>query len=144
MEDSDLKKLKGMELVRFLEKGKMLSHPIIHQLVDRALRTGDFGLLQNFIEKYPVFLVQTDRNIQQAEFHSLSNPFPFPTRDDVKESLSGPIKLGFVNEFDDTFGIDPNDLTKPMIIPGRVGSGKSNFIKGVLITLAECTEKNNG
>ena len=39
-----------MELVNFLDKGGMLSQPLIKQHVDYALATGDSGPLYDFLE----------------------------------------------------------------------------------------------
>ena len=105
-------KSKSMELIETLHKGNMLSHPLIKRHVHYAMSTGDFNPLERYIESYPVILALAKKNFNLAEYHLLQNPFPFPDRDDAQEYLSGPIKFGYINQFDDMFGLHP-DLQVP-------------------------------
>jgi len=132
---NDKNNFDGVELIRFLEEGKMRSHPLIGQRVDRALRTGNFQPLLEFLINHPNFVAFAERNIQQEKTHLLTNPFLYPDRDDAREFLSGPLKLGYVNQFDDMFGVSPQVMVLPIQVLGRVGSGKSRLIKYLLIQM---------
>ena len=110
-----------------------MAHPGVAAHMHRTLATGDFSALLAFLEQNPMILAAAKRNIALAEHQSADNPFrPYPTREESADSLKGPLILGFVNHFDDCFGIEPDILCRPMIILGRVGSGKSAFIKYML------------
>lgn len=133
MEDTQNLNDETKELIEKLHEGKMLSYPMIKRLVDRALTTGDSGPLREYIRKYRVFEAQARRNIALANYQQLDNPFrPYPSREDAQLYLSGPLKLGFINELDDMFGIHQDIFCLPTIIPGRVGSGKSMLLKYLL------------
>ena len=124
-----------MDLVNFLDKGGMLSQPLIKRYVDYALTTGDSSPLYDFLEAHPVYTAIAQRNIEQSEFNKLINPFLYPEPDGAQEYLSGPLKLGYVNPHSDLFGVDYDDFCLPVIVPGRVGAGKSHFIKYALIQI---------
>ena len=131
-----------LELVELLQEGRMLSHPLIKRHVDYALTTGDYSNLFRFVESYPAYKRQAQNNIAMEEVQKRDNPYrPFPSRDVVLEYLSGPLKFGWVNEFDDLFGLNWNDLCLPTIIPGRVGGGKSQLMK-YLITQIFSADQN--
>jgi Helicase HerA, central domain len=132
MENRDSKR---MELIKTLHEGHMLSHSGIKALVNRALTTGDFTKLYDYLKKYPMILRQAEFNIQQAEYRELDNPLPIVDRDDASEHLSGPLKFGYVNKHDDMFSIDFDELSLPVIILGRVGGGKSHLNKYCLIQI---------
>jgi hypothetical protein len=117
------------ELISTLKEGHMLSHPGINAHVKRALATGDYSKLYDYLDRYPVILRQAELNIQQAGYRNLYNPFTLVDRDDAREYLYGPLKLGYVNRHDDMFGIDFDELSLPVIILGRVGGGKSHLNK---------------
>jgi len=122
-----------MELIEKLYEGKMDTNPLIKNLIDRALTTGDCRPLFEHITKHRVFEIQAERNIALKHYLQLNNPFrPYPSREEAKEFLDGPIKLGFINQFDDMFGVDQDIFSLPTIIPGRVGSGKSMLLKYIL------------
>ena len=117
-------------LIEMLQEGGMLSHPVIRRHVDRALHTGDYRDLKNYLNRFPVFLAQAQRNITLAHVQSLEDPYrPYPTHDEVLESLSGPIKLGYVNALSDMFGVHWDTYCLPTILPGRIRSGKSQLLK---------------
>jgi hypothetical protein len=124
-----------MRLVKLLKEGGMMSHRLIKRHVDYALRTGDKSRLYEFLEANPIYIAMAQRNIEQAEYNKLNNPFPYPEPDDAQEYLSGPLNLGYVNPQHDMFGVDYNVFCLPVIVPGRVGSGKSQFIKYCLIQI---------
>jgi hypothetical protein len=124
-----------METVKLLKEGGMLSHPLIKQHVDYALTTGDSSPLFNFLDDFPIYKEIAQRNTEQAEFNKLVNPFSYPESDDAQENLSGPLKLGYVNPQNDLFGIDYDDCCLPVIVLGRVGSGKSQALKYALIQI---------
>jgi hypothetical protein len=122
-----------MELIETLHEGEMLSHPLIKHLVDKALTTGNSTALYEYLEKYPVFITTARRNIALATYQQMDNPFrPYPSCEEAEEYLSGPIKAGYINEFNDMFGFHWDILCLPGIIPGRVGSGKSMLLKYIL------------
>jgi hypothetical protein len=124
-----------MELIKILQEGGMLSEPTLRFHVDRALHTGDFDDLFRYLEAFPMIIANAKRNINMSRYQKLENPFPYPPRDDVKEFLSGPFNLGYVNQFNDMFAINPDIFSMPTIIPGRPGSGKSQFLKYLLIQI---------
>lgn len=122
-----------LELIQVLQDGGMISHPGIKLHVDRTLSTGDGRSLIDYLGRYPGFLRLARNNIARDEVQKRDNPFkPFPSQSDAKEYLRGPLKLGYVNEFGDMFGIHWDVFALPTIIPGRVGSGKSTIIKNLL------------
>ena len=132
-----------MELIKFLDEGDMLNHPAIRHLTDRALRTGDCESLRTFLKAHRELVTEAENNIRQKEFMKMHNPFVYPTSDDVKESLSGPLKLGYVNLCHDMFGIIYNVLVLPTIIMGRMGGGKSRFLYYLLTQIFRKTRKFN-
>jgi hypothetical protein len=124
--------LSFVDLVQFLDEGGMLSVPPVKFLVERAISTRDSKPLYEYLEKYPVILSRAERNKNLDIYQSLNSPFSEPTRDDSTEYLNGPLQFGYINQFDDKFGISYDDLSLPLIIPGRVGSGKSQLAKYLL------------
>jgi DNA-binding MarR family transcriptional regulator len=120
------------DLVQRLDDGNMLSEPLVKFLVERAINTTDSRPLYEYLENYPIILTRAERNINMKMYQNLKCPFSKPTRDDSKEYLNGPLKFGYINQFDDKFGIPYDDLSLPLIIPGRVGSGKSQLVKYLL------------
>jgi hypothetical protein len=123
---------KSADLVETLHKGNMLSHPVLKGHVEYALTTNNYNPLLNYLKSYPIFLAHAKRNIAVSEYQLLENPFPHPHRDDAKEYLIGPLKFGYINLFDDMFGIDWDTLSMPVINAGRVKSGKSILAKYIL------------
>jgi hypothetical protein len=121
-----------IELVRFLDEGEMLTNPIIKQLVDRAIATADHNPLYEFLEKFSIFLSKAARNRKLKTYQTLKCPFPYPSRDDAAKHLNGPLRFGYINQFNDMFNMDYDELSLPLIIPGRVGSGKSQLVKYLL------------
>ena len=124
-----------MELIEILQEGGMLSDPTLRFHVDRALHIGDFDDLFRYLEAFPMIIANAKRNINMSRYQKLENPFPYPPRDDVKEFLSGPFNLGYVNQFNDMFGIDPDLFCMLSMIPGRPGSGKSQFLMYLLVQI---------
>jgi hypothetical protein len=121
-----------LELIQLLQDGGMFENLHIRFCATRALQTGDYNQLLEFLDRYPAILRQAKNNIAIEEVQKRYNPFrPYPSRDDVRLYLNGPIRFGYVNEHDDMFGIGPNVLSLPTIIPGRVGGGKSTVIKNM-------------
>lgn len=114
----------------------MLSHPLVNHHVTRAISTNNCTGLFKLLNDYPLLLVTAKRNINLAEHQKAECPFrPYPSRNDVQEHLSGPLNLGYVNEYSDKFGIDPDVFCLPCIIPGRVGGGKSHLILYLLLQI---------
>ena len=104
------------ELLQRLRDGKMLDHPLVKAHVHRALATGDQTLLKQFLELNPAILAAAERNITLIEAQKADHPFrPYPTRAEAAEHFNGLLKLGFINEYDDEMGCDPDDICK--IIP---------------------------
>ena len=123
----------GRRLIEILREGGMAKHPAIETYIDRAHDTGDYEPLAEFLKTFPVVLATAQSKIDDAEHQTAQNSFaPFPTREEAAEHLSGPLKLGYVNQDDSIFGIDYDKLPLLMLILGRVGSGKSNLIKYML------------
>ena len=132
---SDLSEDQRMDLIETLHEGDMLSNPFLSQHVKLALETGNFEPLHDYLNAYPQILAIARRNINLARYQNLENPYPHPHQADVREFLSGPFNLGYVNLFDDMFGIYPDIFCMLTMIPGRPGSGKSQFLKYLLIQL---------
>jgi len=127
-----------MQLIEMLHEGKMLSHPKIKWLVDKALTTGNCDPLKKYVKRHRTYKALAKSNIALAQYQQLDNPFrPYPSRADFREFLSGPLKLGFVNSFDDMFGLHWDTFCLPSIVPGRVGAGKSMLLKYLLIQILE-------
>ena len=127
---------KTEEIIDTLRKGKMLKNKAVAFYVEQAVNTGDPEDLMVFLQDHPEIMGMAKRNIALIGFQEADNPFkPFPTREQAKKDLSGPLKLGFVNESDSVFGINYNVLCKPLINVGRPDSGKSQLIK---FMIAQC------
>lgn len=121
------------QLIQTLLDGNMLSHPGVRLHVNRALATGDYSKLLNYVQTFPLPLAAAVRNINLAAHERAKCPFrPYPDRQDAREFLSGPLKFGFVNQFDDIFGIDFDTLAMPMMNAGRQKTGKSALVKYLL------------
>jgi predicted transcriptional regulator len=127
-----------------LRDGNMLSHPGVRFHVNRALSTGDTSRLHQYLQRVPQILSVAQRNIALAEHQKAECAFrPYPTRQDAREYLSGPLKLGYVNEFDDIFGIDWDTLAMPVMNAGRVKGGKSILVKYMLCQMLRRPRKFN-
>ena len=127
-------------LIDTLRQGGMLSHPGIAAHMRRALATGDYSMLDSFVRTNPVILATARQNVTLAEHQVQDNPFrPYPHQREAAEQLSGPWRLGYINEYNDMFGVILDILCRLMIVIGRMGSGKSNFIK-YLLWQALCRE----
>jgi hypothetical protein len=124
-----------MQLIETLHEGNMLSHPVIKRHVRYAMTTGDYRPLYLYTKLHPVILALAEGNIRRAAYQKLNSPYPYPDRDDASQYLSGPLKFGYVNPFDDQFGVDYDELSLPVIIPGRVGAGKSSLNKYLVLQL---------
>ena len=127
-----MKDLPFQKLIRLLDEGSMLSNPAVNHLVQEAIATGDESQLRDYLEAFPDILSVAERNINLKGYHALENPFSYPSREDASKSLSGPLKFGYINPFNDMFGIDPDELCLPVIAAGRVGAGKSALNKYLL------------
>lgn len=122
-----------LEVIQKLRDGNMLSQPGVRFHMNRALATGDCSKLLEYLERHPSTLAAAERNILFAVQQRAECPYrPYPDPQDVQEYLSGSLKLGFVNDLDDMFGIDWDILSMPVINAGRVGSGKSILAKYLL------------
>ena len=127
-----MKDLPFKRLIRLLDEGSMLSNAAVNHLVQEAIATGDESQLRYYLEAFPDILSVVERNINLKGYHALENPFSYPSRVDSNKSLSGPLKFGYINPFNDIFGIDPDTLCLPVIVAGRVGAGKSALNKYLL------------
>ena len=127
-----MKSLAFPKLIKLLDEGSMLSNPAVKHLVQEAIATGGERQLRDYLEAFPDILSVAERNINLKSFHALKNPFSYPSRIDSRNSLSGQLQFGYINPFDDKFGIDPNELCLPVIVAGRVGAGKSALNKYLL------------
>jgi hypothetical protein len=124
----------GIDLVKILEDGGISKHFQVKFWIDRALSTGDFKSLEMFIKQFPVFLATANKNIRLREYQSSQNPYmPYPTRKEVNDYLNGEIQLGYVNQFDGMFSLLLDTLCKMLVVKGRVGSGKSVFLKNLIL-----------
>ena len=132
------------DVFEVLRTGNMLSHPGVRFHVNRALSTGDTSRLHQYLQRVPQILSVAQRNIALAEHQKAECAFrPYPTRQDAREYLSGPLKLGYVNEFDDIFGIDWDTLAMPVMNAGRVKGGKSILVKYMLCQMLRRPRKFN-
>lgn len=132
------------QLLEFLDEGELLSHPNVKRLVDKASHTLNFRVLRDYLKNHPSLVSLAWRNIHLKQLQQMQNPFrPHPSRDEVRQYLTGSINLGYVNEANDRFGFDPDILCMPMIILGRPGSGKSQCIKRQLIQMLRRNRKFN-
>ena len=122
-----------MQLIETLHEGNMLSNDVIKRHVHYAMSTGDCGPLYKYTESYPVILALANQNIRLAAYQKLHSPYAYPDGDDASQYLSGPLKFGYLNPFDDQFGVEYDELSLPVIIPGRVGAGKSSLNKYLVI-----------
>jgi len=117
-------------LIQRLRDGKMLDHPGVRVHLRRALATGDQAFFLAYLDRNPALLAHANQNIILAEHQNALHPFrPYPSRADVAEHMSGPLKLGWVNEFDDQLGVNLDNLCKPSLVIGRTGSGKTTLLK---------------
>ena len=123
----------GKEVIERIVEGNMDSQPAVKFYMDRAIITGDYAALIEFLNNHPVIMAQAESNIALINHQKNQNPFrPYPSREKAKTELSGPLTLGYINEFDDKFGIKPDDLCMLAMIFGRVGVGKSQIGKILL------------
>ena len=124
------------KLTDLLREGGMIGHPRVAYHHRQAMETGNSRPLEEFLNRNPAILAMARRNISVASHQKADNPFrPYPTHREAYEHLSGKIKLGYINEIDDQFGIHENTLALPVIIAGRVKSGKSVLIKRIVIQM---------
>jgi len=124
---------KGLDLIDKLRESKMLSHPGVAFHVRRSLETGDYSLLERYLQRYPSLMAIAESNIAIALHQSADNAFkPYPTRTEASKYLTGPLWLGYVNEHNSRFGISWNVPTKPIIDIGRIGTGKSVLVKRLI------------
>ena len=129
--DKNIKKL--LVKIKELEEGRMGDHPGVKHHKDRALATGDAGPFFRYLEKNPKIEKMAKRNRKLAQYQKEINPFrPYPDTQTVRERLSGPLKLGYINEFDDMLGIFYDILCLLVFVIGRMGTGKSQLIKYML------------
>ena len=131
MPENDLPEPKA--IIEQLRKGKVLDHPGVAIHIKRALATNDASSLLKFLKSHPFVQAMAERNTRSDEYEtSISSFRPFPSIADANEYLSGPLKFGYINDSRSIFGISWNTLCLPILIMGRVGSGKSVLIKYLL------------
>ena len=131
MPENDLTEPKA--IIEQLRKGKMLDHPGLALHIRRTLATNDASSLLKFLKSHPFVQAMAERNTRSDEYEtSISSFRPFPSIADANEYLSGPLKFGYINDSRSIFGISWNTLCLPILIMGRVGSGKSVLIKYLL------------
>ena len=124
---------KPQDILDHLRQGGMAKHPGVASHIKRAIQTNDNSLLIQFLESNPTIMSMAERNIRDDEYEKSINAFrPFPSIADANEYLSGPLKFGYINNARSLFGISWNTLCLPILIMGRVGSGKSVLIKYLL------------
>ena len=77
------------DIIELLRKGKMLDHPTVNFHVKRALTTGDFSKLMDFLKRYPNIYASAKQNIAIEETLKALDPYaPYPTRKEVAEYLA--------------------------------------------------------
>lgn len=125
--------IESKDAIELLRKGGMLDHPGIAVHVQRTLDTNDGSRLIQFLKSHPSIMARARNRVTKEEFENALSPYrPYPSEKEAKESLSGPLKLGFVNAFKSMFGIMWDTLCLPVLIAGRTGSGKSSLIKSMI------------
>ena len=132
------------EVIETLQEGRMLSNRMVKYHAQRALSTNDPAMFFDYLKRYPQILATAKRNIEVINHQQAVNPFkPYPTPAEARRYLSGPINLGYVNSHDDMFGIHPDIFCMIMIILGRVGSGKSQFILNLSVQILKAIHSFN-
>ncbi|WP_419656044.1 uncharacterized protein Dvar_51480 [Desulfosarcina variabilis str. Montpellier] len=132
------------KLIKFLYEGRILpGHSGIMLLKKIGEATGNYAKLKYYLDRNPVIMRQAQQNREIIEFRRLENPFELISREDARQYLSGPLQLGNVNQHDDMFGMHPDDLSMPVILAGRVGSGKSNLNKQLITEILGSDSKAN-
>ncbi len=117
------------QIIETLREGRMLSNRMVDYHAKRTLSTNDPSLLLDYLQRYPHILATAKRNIAVCDHQNAENPFkPYPSPAEAQEYLSGPLNLGYINVHDDMFGVHPDVFCLLLIILGRVGSGKSQFL----------------
>jgi hypothetical protein len=118
---------------RELKEGRMDDHLGAKHHMDRAIATGDASPFFRYLEKNPKIEKMARRNRKLAQYQKEINPFrPYPDTQTARKQFSGPLKLGYINEFDDMLGIFYDILCLLVFVIGRMGSGKSQLIKYML------------
>ena len=134
------KNLKTMQML--LESG-LASNPVIGQLLNGAISTGNFNEISHYLELNSQRLESVSRMAVAEAYKISQNPFyPFPAGPAELSLLDGPIKLGIINSYKGqqvALGLDPNLLTMHVQILGRTGSGKTMFNMNFLAELIKCT-----
>ena len=122
-----------MEAITTLQEAGLDKAPQLAFMVRRYLVTGDPRQLESYLNAHPHILAAAGQNQRIVQYQQAENPFkPYPNPDEAAKSLSGPLRCGYVNGHNDLFGIHHDMLCRPLIVLGRVGSGKSVFIKYLL------------
>jgi hypothetical protein len=136
--DKNLKSL--LVKIKELKDGRMDNHLGVKHHMDRAIATGDVGPFFRFLEKNPEIEKTAKRNRKLAQYQKEINPFrPYPDPQTARERLSGPLKLGYINEFDDMLGISYDILCLLVFVIGRMGTGKTRLIKYMLCQILKKT-----
>ena len=122
-----------MEAITTLQEAGLDKAPQLAFMIRRYLTSGDPRQLETYLSAHPHILAAAGQNQRIVQYQQAENPFrPYPSQSEAARSLSGPLRCGYVNEYDDLFGIYHDMLCRPLIVLGRVGSGKSVFIKYLL------------
>ena len=126
----------GIAVGQWLQEVGLMDHPSIRTKFNLALRSGDFSKLREYLRNHEQSVRWGKLRFQTKKMFEESNPFyPFPNQDD----FTGSIPLGYINPTGDEFRISESDLVRHMLVIGRTGAGKSNFIKMLLTSIAATT-----
>lgn len=116
-----------LQIIDFLDRGDQLKDPFIRGKVEKALR-GDSTSFHDYLQKHPDIIERAKTNILINSKLIEENPFwPPPHTAEEVAILSGPLKFGSYNPFNEIFGINPELLNLNVMVVGRARSGKSNL-----------------
>ena len=102
--------------------------PFLVSHIQSARATNNWDHVKEYLQRNKR-LIDHARNekIAQDQLKAVCPFYPFPEAKKLQE-IEGPLKLGIVNNNQDFFSINPDDLAMHLMLLGRTGTGKSWFI----------------
>ena len=121
--------MRSVKVARWLEQHGAMENPSLRARYVHMMRTGNNESFMEYVTSHPSLI----RAVKLRQFHDkemeANCPFyPFPNASD----FNGNMPLGFVNPNDDLMMVSESDLNRHMLIEGKTGAGKSNFLKILL------------